>query len=402
MKSKRLGALALALVLALSALSGCGGKSGGSSASGSGSSSGGSDNPGGSSQAAAMDLSQVDDPYLAVSGLAADETVITVGDAEIAAADYLYWLNRVISSYLSGLSSQYGGMVSSPAWDVELADGLTFGQYFLEQAADTALLYAVLRQLAQTEGLSPDPSIAAGTNDDYAGIVLQLGGDETRATHFLWTNMLTKEQLVKLNENDNLYDQLQELYYGENSDGYPTDAEVNAYLDEAGRYKCKHILLATIDLETRQPLDEETIARQRATADELLARLRAAEDHVALFDQLMHEYSEDSGLATNPDGYDTYKGQMVAPFEKAALALNVGEISEVVESDFGYHIILRLPIDPASYRDECVSYLMEERIDAERDRLGVTRTDAFNRLDIDSFWNNMLSLQSAFQAELAG
>ena len=393
MKSKRLGALALALVLALSALSGCGVKSpDDSSASGTG------DSSDDSSQIVPMDLSQVSDPCLAVSGLAADEAVITVGDTEVTAADYLYWLNRVLSSYLS----QLGGTRISIPWDSEAEAGLTFGQYVIEQAADTALLYAVLRQLAQTEGLSPAPSVAADTDDDYAGIVLQLGGDETRATHFLWSNMLTKEQLIKLNENDDLYDQLQELYYGEDSDHYPTDAEVNAYLDEAGRYRCKHILLMTIDPDTRQPLDEETVARQRATADDLLAQLRAAEDHVALFDQLMHEYSEDSGLVTNPDGYDAYRGQMVAPFEEAALGLNVGEISGIVESEFGYHIILRLPIDPAKYRDECVSYLMEERIDAERDRLGVTRTDAFNKLDIDSFWNNMLSLQSAFQAELAG
>lgn len=396
MKSKRLGASVLALILALSALSGCGDKSGGGSTSSAGNSSGSSS--GGSSQATAMDLSQVDDPYLAVSGLAADEAVITLGDGSITAADYLYWLNRVISSYLS----RFGGAMTTLPWDTEMSEGLTFGQYFLEQAADTAVFYGTLRQLAQNEGLSPDPSVAAATSDNYADIVLQLGGDETHAIYFLWANMLTKEQLTKFNENDNLYDQLQELYYGESSGHYPTDAEVNAYLDETGRYKCKHILLSTIDLETREPLDEATIAQKKATADDLLAQLRASDDPIALFDRLMNEYSEDSGLATNPDGYDTYKGQMVAPFEEAALALSVGEISDIVESEFGYHIILRLPIDPADYRDESVSYLLESRIDAERDRLGVTRTDAFGKLDVGSFWDNMQSLQTAVQAELAG
>lgn len=393
MKFKRLGASALALVLTLSALSGCGGKSPGS-----GSASGADSSFNDSSQIVPMDLSQVTDPYLAVSGLAADEAVITVGDAEVTAADYLYWLNRVIDNYLSVL----GGSVSTLPWDTEMMDGLTFGQYFLEQAADIAVFHSALRQLAQAEGLSPDPSIAAGVSDEFAEMAAQEGSSESRVVHTLWANMLTKELLTELNENSDLYDQLQELYYGENSDGYPTDAEVNAYLDETGQYKCKHILLATIDLDTRQPLDEETIARQRATADGLLAQLQAAEDHVALFDQLMKEYSEDTGLAANPDGYTTSKGQMVAPFEEAALALNVGEISGIVESEFGYHIILRLPIDPADYRDESVSYLLEKRIDDERDRLGVTRTDAFGKLDVGSFWDNMLSLQTAVQAELAG
>ena len=396
MKLKRLGAFALALILALSALSGCGSKSNGSSASGSSGSSGSAS--GDSSQVMPMDLSQITDPYLAVSGLAADEVVITVGDTEVAAADYLYWLNRVIDNYMS----QFGGAMSTLPWDSEIMDGLTFGQYFLDQAADLSVFYDMLRQMAQAEGLSPDPSFVAQVNDQYADMVFQADGDETRAMHVFWASMLTRELLTKLIGDSNLYEQLQELYYGENSGGYPTDAEVNAYLDEIGRYKCKHILLMTIDQDTREPLEESKIAQKKATADDLLAQLRAAEDPIALFDQLMNEYSEDGGLATNPDGYDTYKGEMVAPFEEAALALNVGDISDIVESEFGYHIILRLPIDPDEYRDECISYLLESRIDEECDRLGVVRTAAFDKLDVSSFWDNMQSLQAAVQAEMAG
>lgn len=396
MNLKRLGASALALVLALSALSGCGGKP--PSASGSGSSSGDSSG-GGSSQAAAMDLSQVDDPCLAVAGLAADEAVITVGDANITAADYLYWLNRVIDNYLS----QFGGAMTSLPWDTEMMDGLTFGQYFLEQAADIAVFHSALRQLAQTEGLSPDPSIAPQMYDDYAEMVIRAGSDETRVIHTLWASMLTKELLTELNENSDLYVQLQELYYGENSGHYPTDAEVNAYLDVYGYFRVKHILLMTVDQETREPLGEAEIAQKKATADDLLSQLRASEDPIALFDQLMHEYSEDSGLAANPDGYIfDATDSLVGGFREATLALAVGEVSDVVETDYGYHIMLRLPIDPADYRDESVSYLLESRIDDERDRLGVTRTDAFGKLDVGSFWDNMLSLQTAVAAELAG
>lgn len=399
MKLKRLGALTLALVLALAALSGCGGKPGGSS-SGDGSSSGGSaSGSGSSSQAAPMDLTRITDPYLTVSGLAADEAVIAVGDTEIAAADYLYWLNRVISSYLS----QFGGMLSTLPWDTEMAEGLTLGQYMLDIAADMAVFHSTLRQLAQSEGLSPDPSRISDLDSEYADLVLQMDGDETRALHVLWANMLTKELNTKLYENNDLYDQLQELYFGENSGHYPTDAEVNAYLDGNGSFRVKHILLMTVDQATNEPLEESEIAQKKAAADDLLAQLRASEDPITLFDQLMNEYSEDGGLLANPDGYIFDAGDsLVGGFREAALALTVGEISDVVETDYGYHIMLRLPIDPADYRDACVSELMESRIDAERDRLGVTRTAAFDELDIDSFWNNMLSLQSAVQAELAG
>lgn len=393
--TKRIGALTLALVTALSALSGCGQK-GANLTAGSGSPSGSSS--GSSAQAEPMDLSQVTDPYLAVSGLAGDEVVARLGEADITAGHLLYWLSQTISSYLS----QFGGQMTALPWDTEITEGVTFAQYMLDQALDAAVLHCSLREMARQDGLTPDPSIASGLEAEYLDMVIQAEGDEEKVIHMFWASMLTKELLTTLNENSDLYNQLREKRFGEDSGHYPTDAEVNAYLDEAGQYRAKHILLATIDLATREPLDEATIAQKRATADSLLSQLRAAEDPIALFDDLMHQYSEDTGLEANPEGYTTQKGEMVAPFEEAALALKNGEISGVVESDFGYHIILRLPMNPDEFRADCVNYLFQQSLDQERERLGVEKTDAFGRIDAGDFWEKLQSLQSAVQAEQAG
>lgn len=387
---KRLGALTLALVMALSALAGCGGKGSGS-ASGSGGDSG-------VSQTGPMDLSAITDPYLAVSGLSGGEVVAKVGQEEITAADYLYWLNRVIDNYLA----QFGGQMSTLPWDAEMSEGLTFAQFMSDQALDVAASYCVTAGLARQEGLSPSPSVAADTDQYYADLVIQAGADEDRVIYTLWSNLLTKDQLTRLNETGDLYTQLQELYFGQDSGSYPTDAEVMAYLDESGQYRAKHILLLTIDMDTREPLDDETIAQKKAAADELLAQLRAAEDPIALFDTLMKEHSEDSGLAAYPEGYTTSKGEMVAPFEEAALALQTGEISEVVESNYGYHIILRLPMNPDDFRDECVSARMSAKLAQEQERLGIEKTDALAKVDVGAFWDSVQSLQSAIQAKLAG
>ena len=62
------------------------------------------------------------------------------------------------------------------------------------------------------------------------------------------------------------------------------------------------------------------------------------------FDELMNEYSEDTGLATNPGGYYFTSGEMVQEFEDAVKKLKVGKVSKVVESDYGYHIIMRIPL----------------------------------------------------------
>lgn len=385
--------VAFALVLSLTALSGCGPKPSGSAGSGSASGSG----SGSSDSITPMDLSQVTDPALAVAGVAGEEVLVKLGTAEITANDYLYWLQRSISDYLE----PFGGQMTTLPWDTEMSDGLTFGQYMLDNALDAAALHCMLRELARQENLTPDPEVATQVDKQYADMVVQAGSDESRVIHTLWTQMLSRELLTTLNENTELFDQLAELYYGENSGHYPTDAEVNAYLDEVGRYKAKHILLATIDLDTREPLDEATVAQKKAQAEDFLAQLRAAEDPIALFDDLMNEHSEDSGLATNPDGYTTAKGEMVAPFEEAALALKAGEISEVVESDFGYHIILRLPLDPDDFRDDCVGSLMEKRIDQEIERLGLEKTAAFDKLNVGDFWDKLQSLQYAVQIEMA-
>ncbi len=394
MKSKkRFGALALALVMLLS---GCGQKASGTvSGSAGGSASGaGSGSTGDVSQTATVDLAQVTDPWLATAGLTGDSVVARIGETEVTAAELLYWLNRNTEVYLA----QLGGQVSVLPWDAD-AGGGTLGDQMKEGALEAAIYYRGLNLLAEREGLTPDSKVAISVDQMYGDMAAQMKSEET-VEHMLWAEMLSRELLIYLNESGDLSDQLRERYFGEDSGGYPTDAEVQAWLDEQGIYRAKHILLATIDLDTREPLDEAAVAQKKAKADDILAQLRGAEDPITLFDQLMNEHSEDTGLAANPEGYTTEKGMMVAPFEEAALALKNGEISDIVESDFGYHIILRLPIDPESYRGQLTSQRLKERADQLTKELGMEKTEAYGQIDPGAFWEKLGALQAAVQAEV--
>ncbi len=100
--------------------------------------------------------------------------------------------------------------------------------------------------------------------------------------------------------------------------------------------RAKHLLVAfgenDSDVEKKEKFDKATELYERAKKGE----------H---FDALIKEYGEDPGMTVNAGGYYFTTGEMVKPFEDTAFALKEGEISQPVETDFGYHIIQRLPLD---------------------------------------------------------
>ena len=106
-----------------------------------------------------------------------------------------------------------------------------------------------------------------------------------------------------------------------------------AYAEETAGDKTasvRHILLLT------QGKTEAEKAEALKKIEGILARAKAGED----FAELAKQYSEDTGSKDNGGLYEDFgRGQMVKPFEDAAFSVPVGEISGVVETNFGYHIL---------------------------------------------------------------
>ena len=72
----------------------------------------------------------------------------------------------------------------------------------------------------------------------------------------------------------------------------------------------------------------------------------------------------------------------------------------VYSASTGYHIILRLPLDPADYRSQLVAQLMQGKTDEWLEEYGLETTEAYDQIDPASFRDKVVSLQAAVQSEI--
>lgn len=135
-----------------------------------------------------------------------------------------------------------------------------------------------------------------------------------------------------------------------------TDADARAFystnsslFQEPEMVRAAHILIATRDTVTGKPLTPEAKLQKKRLAESLVTRARAGED----FAKLVREFSQDAaskdrgGEYTFPRSKDDPRRAMAPEFEAAAFSMKVNQVSDLVETGFGYHIIKTLEKIPA-------------------------------------------------------
>jgi parvulin-like peptidyl-prolyl isomerase len=109
-----------------------------------------------------------------------------------------------------------------------------------------------------------------------------------------------------------------------------TEAEVKAAYAADKTATVRHILLLTKD---KTPAE---IAEIRKKMDGILARAKKGEDFAAL----AKEFTEDPGSKETGGLYEDFsRGRMVKPFEDAAFSVPVGQISGIIETEYGFHVL---------------------------------------------------------------
>ena len=381
----RMTALALAGVLSLCLLSGCQQQGGVSSP---------------DPVPEVVDVAAIDDICLFLTGLPADEVVAKTDELEITAGELIYWVtansDRLRNSYY-----YYYGTDRLPWGTTDDSGKTSFADYILAEAVKNAVTQRLVDTKGRQAGLVPTQENLDAIQTALDTIHTAVLARDLPVQTYLFQQGLT-EDLFRWNcECDYIYEAIALSNFGPDSSNPPTEENIRAFLESQGKYKVKHILLATIDTSTRQPLDEQTAAAKKAKATELLEALRASEDPMTLFDEYMNTLSEDPGLANSPDGYVFTANTTVDPaFEQVALALEHGQISDVVDGASGYHIILRLPLD-VDVKEDAETYIYGEMsllADGWTQQSGYKTTKALHKLNAQTIYERLLAYRDAVAA----
>lgn len=307
------------------------------------------------------------------------ETVLTVNGDAVAADEYSGYMLYNMQYY----ASMYAQMGLTDLWsNKDMAKSL--GASMPEAAEQQAIYARVVMQKFNELGLKLSyneqkemasvrrNSIANTNKDAYLNQIAQFGFSDQTYQNFMYISQC--------------YQALNDYYFGENGVNTPSDEDIQKYYED-NYITAKHILITTVDPASGETKRTDEEAKKEAQS--ILDRINAGED----FDTLMNQYSEATGLSNNPNGYTFTEGQMVTEFYDGAKALAEDEVSELVKSSYGYHIIKRVKLDDSqldNFKSDIVSAIsgsMDELLKQWIDEAQVETTDLYSSITYENVYD---------------
>lgn len=307
---KKFAAILLALVLALGCFTGCGSKKG--------------------------------------------DTVMSVDGTDVSFDEFMYYLKTAASTLTNYYQSSTGGGVD---WDgVCIYDKTkTNAEWCVNEAMYNAAQACVIMSKGKSMNCLPTDEQLKTLEDNISTIRKNYEDQDdpdaafTSALNGQGFTLDTFKQINKVNFTlANIFASL----YGENGEKVSDDT-LKGYIDENGFMTSAHILFKTTEevkgedgKTTEKEISDDAKAEKKAKAEKLAKELKAIKDdekRKEKFFEYMKNDSEDPGKESYPNGYCFTEGTMVQEYTDATKALKDYEVSDVVESKFGYHVIMRLP-----------------------------------------------------------
>lgn len=248
---------------------------------------------------------------------------------EITDYDMKYYIYQEATEYISEIAAMVE-KTSDYDWSRKVEENKTAEQLVKERAMDAAVADIAIMKAGKECGVEWDKK--ASVNEikvQMDGMINQYGKELmtlNAASQGLTNIKQYKRKVLQMHNLQAVQSEIQ----GDPSKFYPEDLSVlNDYTDDE-EASAKHIL---IKFEEGEDADNSA---KKALAEEVLAKVNNGED----FDALVQQYNEDQGQ--DEEGYTFGRGEMVKPFEDAVFGMGIDQVSGIVESEYGYHIIKRV------------------------------------------------------------
>lgn len=263
-----------------------------------------------------------------IANMPEGNTVITIGNEKITDMDINYHIYSEAAKYASENKISETDLADYD-WDQEV-DGQKLSDKFKQAAVDAAIDEALLIQKGAENGVTLSDEEKKSIDAQISGITATYGEDgfTLRARTM---GIPTIKQYTKMYYNAMTYQAVQEDLSANSDKYYPEDRSVLSEYTQKDKASVKHILI-----KVDSGSDEAATEEKRAQAQSILDRINAGED----FDALMSEFNEDTGEPA--EGYTFSKGEMDIAFEEASFALGIDQVSDIVKSSYGFHIIKRV------------------------------------------------------------
>jgi len=230
-----------------------------------------------------------------------------------------------------------------------ILEGMITRELLFQQSAKEGISIApetVKEQLGQIKSQFPDEAA-------YQARLKEMGVTEADISQQI-VRGLTIEELIeaKVGQKITVSEEEGKRYYEENPNFFQQTEQVHA----------RHILI-----KVAPDADQAAKAEARKSIEAVEKKVKAGED----FEALAVAHSQGPSAPKGGDLGFFGRGQMVAPFEEAAFALEPGKVSGVVETDFGYHLIQSVEKKPAetipyeTAKDQITQFLKQQKMQTE-------------------------------------
>ncbi|MCR4436431.1 MAG: peptidylprolyl isomerase [Clostridiales bacterium] len=286
--------------------------------------------------------------------------VAQVGSEKIGVPEFRFYLNSVKNNVIQEISGKDQSSINpNTFWDTKI-DGENARDVAKKRALDIAKEYKVQLIKAKEAKLTLEKSDLNGIESNISSLVTSQGSKVKAEEYLKSTYEINIDQLREILKEATLAGKLKtqetsaikvtdedvKIYYDKNPDKF----KKSTYRQDAGEAVwVRHILISTVDQQTQKELPADKLEEAKKKAESLLARAKSGED----FAKLAKENSEDSGSAQYGGDYVFSRGNMMPEFEEASFALKPGEISGLVKTQYGYHII---KLEEKIAKDQPVSF----------------------------------------------